>query len=421
LLLFPAFLFSLKSEFNKKSYAMMQIKTLLIILFFIPISFFGLAQPFQLSENAEISVLTCSPGNEAYSVYGHSAFRVKDDLYNYDMVFNYGIFDFNTPNFVYRFAAGQTDYLLGAYRFIFFLDEYISQNRSIFEQILNLTHNEKQNIFEFLIWNSQPENRVYRYNFLFDNCASRIRDVVEQQIEGKVIFPHQSDEPKTFRRHIKDYHSKLLWLNFGIDLVVSAPSDRVASVYEEMFLPDYVMKYFSAATVNTHEGTKPLVKSSQIIFQAPQTNFKSFKIVSPFVVFGLLFLLMPFVSVRQLRKNKISALPDYLIYGFTGLMGVIMLWFVCFSEHPAMSPNYNILWAVPLNLVFAILWKIKKLRPKLQYYHVIISCWLILFVLTEPFLPQKFHPAHILFVFMILCRSILHSIFIFKKKRLSLL
>ena len=393
---------------------MKQIKALLIVLFLGFISFFGLAQSFQLSENAEISVLTCSPGNEAYSVYGHSAFRVKDE--GYDVVFNYGIFDFSTPNFVYRFAAGQTDYLLGAYKFDVFLNEYIYENRSIFEQVLNLTHNEKQKIFEFLIWNAQPENRVYRYNFLFDNCASRIRDVVKQQVEGEVIFPYQSDEPKTFRQHIKDYHSKLLWLNFGIDLAVSAPADRIASVSEEMFLPDYIMKHFSAATINTHEGTKPLVKFSQVIFQATQTNFKSLKITGPFVVFGLLFLLVLFISVQQLRKNKISACPDYIVYGFTGFMGLIMLWIVLFSEHPAISPNYNILWAVPLNLVFAILWKVKKWRHKLQYYHVIISGWLILLMLTESFLPQKFHPVHILFILIILSRSILHSIFIFKKE-----
>ncbi|MDR2910920.1 MAG: DUF4105 domain-containing protein [Bacteroidales bacterium] len=400
---------------------MLQLKVPLIITVFTCISFLGLSQPFQLSENAEISVLTCAPGNEVYSVYGHSAFRVKDTLYNYDMVFNYGIFDFSTPNFVYRFAAGQTDYLLGANKFDVFLDSYIHENRSIFEQVLNLTHTSKQKIFEFLIWNAQPENRVYRYNFFFDNCASRIRDVIEQQIETKVVFTNQPEESKTFRQLIKIYHSKLLWLNFGVDLVVSAPADKIASVSEEMFLPDYVMKHFSTATINTHEGEKPLVKSSQVIFQAAQTDFKSLKIISPFSIFGLLFLFVLSISVWQLIKGKISAWPDYLVYSITGLTGTIMLWFVLFSEHPAMSPNYNIMWAVPVNIVFAILWKVKKWRPKLQYYHVIISCWLILFMLTELFLPQKFHPVHILFVFMILSRSILYSIFIFKKKPLNYL
>jgi hypothetical protein len=397
---------------------MLKIRALLIIPVFISVSLLGFSQSFPLSESAEISVLTCAPGNEAYSVYGHSAFRVKDTLYNYDMVFNYGIFDFGTPNFVYRFAAGQTDYLLGASKYDAFIDDYIYENRSVFEQVLNLTHNSKQKIFDFLIWNAQPENRVYRYNFFFDNCASRIRDVIEQQIDAKVVFADRADEPKTFRRLIKMYHSKLLWLNFGIDMVVSAPADRIASVSEEMFLPDYVMKHFSTAVINTNEGEKPLVKYSQVIFRAEPANFKSLKIASPFSVFGLLFLFALYVSVRQLRKGKIYAMPDYLIYGFTGLTGIIMLWFVLFSEHPAMSPNYNMLWAVPANIIFAVLWKIRKWRPKLQYYHVIISCWLILLMLTESFLPQKFHPAHILLVLMVLSRSVLYSIFIFRKKQL---
>lgn len=370
----------------------------------------------QLSNEAEISVLTCSPGNEAYSVYGHSAIRVTDNLYNYDLVFNYGIFDFNTPDFIYRFASGQTDYLLGAYKFSAFYEEYLIDKRSIFEQVLNISLEEKQKIFDFLIWNAQPENRVYRYNFFFDNCATRIRDVVSQQIDGNVVFPDKPEVQKTFRQLIKDYHSKLLWLNFGIDLVVSAPADRTASVAEEMFLPDYVMKYFAEAVIKSEGVTKPLVKESNVIYQAPELKFKSLGIISPFVILGLLFIIVLFVSVRQYLKGNLTSWPDYLVYGLTGLMGTIMLWFVFFSEHPAMRPNYNLLWAVPLNLVFAIAWKVKKWRPVIKYYHIIITVWLVLVVLSELFIPQKFHAAHYFFILMVLSRSVIHSIFMFKRK-----
>jgi hypothetical protein len=394
----------------------MHIKTLLFYLSVFLISCTTTAQSIQLSNQAEISVLTCSPGNEAYSVYGHSAFRVKDQLYDYDVVFNYGIFDFSAPNFVYRFAAGQTDYLLGAYNFSSFYEEYVTSKRSIYEQVLNISQTEKQKIFDFLIWNAQPENRIYRYNFFFDNCATRIRDVVQQQVEGQVIFPEQPETKKTFRHLIKDYHSKLLWLDFGIDLVVSVPADNVATVSEEMFLPDYIMKYFAEASIKTNGETKPLIKSSQVIYQAPQTKFRSLKIVSPFVVFGLLFLVVLYISFRQFRLKKITSWPDYLVYCFTGFMGIIMGWFVFYSEHPAMHPNFNILWAVPLNLLFAVLWKIKKWRQILKYYHVIITCWLILLMLSESFLPQKFHPVHYFLVLMVLSRSVLHSVSIFKWK-----
>lgn len=394
----------------------MKIKALPFIIFFISIPFFGLSQTFQLSEAAQISVLTCEPGNEVYSVYGHSAFRVKDVPNGYDMVFNYGIFDFSTPNFVYRFAAGQTDYLLGAGNFDVFLEQYIHENRSVYEQVLNLTHTSKKNIFEYLVWNAQPENRVYRYNFFFDNCASRIRDVVEQQIDGEVVFGSLPGKPATFRRLIKQYHSKLLWLNFGVDLVVAAPADQIASARQEMFLPDYVMKNFETATVNTaHETGKPLIQSSRVIFQSTQTGYKSLKIASPFVIFGLLLACIIFVSVRQFKSNRLTALPDYLVYGLTGLTGTVMLWFVLFSEHPAMSPNYNMLWAVPLNIVFAALLTVKRWRPWLRCYHLLISGWLVLLILTEWFLPQKFHQVHILFILMILSRSIPHSILILNK------
>ena len=389
-------------------------RTNLILFIFLFISFAGKSVP--LSNQAELSLLTCSPGNEAYSVYGHTALRVRDELYKYDVVFNYGLFNFDTPNFVYRFARGETDYLLGAYEFSIFYDEYVVEKRSIYEQVLNLNQEEKQKIFEYLLWNARPENRIYRYNFFFDNCATRIRDVVAQNTQGTVVFPDMPETPKTFRQLIKEYHSKLIWLNFGIDLVISAPADRIATVSEEMFLPDYLMKYFAEASVISNEGTKPLVKQSRIIFQAPELSIKNMKATGPSVVFGLLALMALLISIQQFRKGKITAWPDYFVYGLTGIMGIVMLWLAIFSEHPAMRPNYNLLWAIPLNLVFAVVWMVKKWRDKIKYYHLIISCWLVLVVFVEFFLPQVFNPIHYFFILMVLSRSVTHFFFILKRQ-----
>jgi hypothetical protein len=371
---------------------------------------------FVLSQQAEISVLTCSPGNEPYSVYGHSAIRVKDVTYNYDVVFNYGIFDFSAPNFIYRFARGQTDYLLGAYDFSNFVDEYVADQRSIFEQILNLTPAEKQKVFDFLLWNAREENRIYRYNFFFDNCATRIRDVIQEQTDGEVIFPENSQDQKTFRELIKKYHSKLVWLNFGIDLVVAAPSDQKASVFEEMFLPDYLMKHFAHATLKSENEIRPLVKSTHVIYQAPEMRYKSLKIASPAVIFGILLFVVGWISVNQFRKRKINYKLDYLIFGFYGFMGVVISWFVLFSEHPAMSPNYNLMWTIPLHLVFAILWKIKRWRPVTRYYFILIAGWLLFFVFSGIFLPQKFHVVFYLMSLMVLCRAVLNVVFLFNRK-----
>ncbi|MBW6533931.1 MAG: DUF4105 domain-containing protein [Mariniphaga sp.] len=371
---------------------------------------------FVLSQQAEISVLTCSPGNEPYSVYGHSAIRVKNITYNYDVVFNYGIFDFSTPNFLYRFASGQTDYLLGAYDFSSFVDEYVADQRSIIEQILNLPLKEKQKVFDFLVWNAQPENRIYRYNFLFDNCATRIRDVIQEQTEGEVIFAENSQNQKSFRDLIKKYHSKLLWLNFGIDLVVAAPADQKASVYNEMFLPDYLMKHFATATINNEYVIKPLIKSTGVIYQAPEMKYKSLKILSPAVIFGVLLFVVVYISVGQYKKKKINYLTDYLVFGFNGFLGLVILWFVLYSEHPAMSPNYNLMWAIPLNFVFALCWKVKRWRPVTRYYFVLVSGWLIFFIFSGILLPQKFHVVFYIMSLMVLCRAVLNSVFLFNRK-----
>lgn len=375
----------------------------------------GQINAFNLSDKAEISLLTCAPGNETYSVYGHSAMRVKDVSENYDMVFNYGIFDFSTPNFLYRFASGQTDYILGAYNFGNFYEEYVKEKRSIFEQVLNLSQVEKQKVFNFLLWNAKPENRVYRYNFFFDNCATRIRDVIKLQVEGEVIFPAEGEELRTFRDLIKEFHRNMLWLNFGIDLVVCSPADKNATVEEEMFLPEYLMSHFSNSELKNSTEIIPLVKSSNVIYSVPEKGYSESKITSPLVIFLFPAVFFMFVSIYEYRRNKISNLLDYMIYGVNGLMGVIILWFVLYSEHPAMSPNYNLFWAIPLNLVFAVVWSLKKWRSFTKYYHVLVSCWLILFVVFGSFLPQKFHIVFYVFVLMVFSRSILHTLIIIRE------
>lgn len=389
-----------------------------ILLSFFLCCFYFLIQAnvthaFQLSPQSEISLLTCSPGNEAYSVYGHSAFRIKDEVADYDVVFNYGLFDFSTPNFVYRFARGQTDYLLGAYDFSHFLNEYISDKRSIYEQVINLTHTEKQNVFDFLLWNARPENRVYRYNFFFDNCATRIRDVIQEQVNGEVVFPEYVQESKTFRELIKDYHSKMLWLNFGIDLVVAAPSDREASAWEEMFLPDYLMLHFSNTTINDSDSIRSLVQASHQIYKAPEVKYRSIKVLSPTVVLSILLLIVIIITIKHFWTTSGSHTVDYLVFGINGFIGLAILWFTLYSEHPAMSPNYNLMWAVPLNLFFALIWKVKKWRAVTRHYFTVVAVWMSLFLLISFLLPQKFHVGFYILSLMVLCRAVINSYRIF--------
>ena len=386
--------------------------TFLVLVFFM--FWFTGAGAFELTSRAEISILTCSPGDEAYSVYGHSAIRVNDPALNYDIVFNYGIFDFSSSNFVLRFAKGQTDYLLGATKFSSFINEYIYYERSVFEQQLNLTQTEKQKIFDFLLWNAAPENRVYRYNFFFDNCASRVRDVIAQNVEGGIEFTDRASG-KTLRDLIRDYQQKLPWLNFGVDFLVGAEADRKATLQEEMFLPDYVMKHFASA--QRAASGEPIVASSQVLYRAPKHVLRKITLISPFAVFMLLLAVVMLFSMREFRLGEMKPSFDFIVFFINGFAGIFIGWFVLFSEHPAMSPNYNLLWLFPLNFIFVFLWLAKKWRPFLKNYHLFISAWWILFIAAGTILPQTFHPVFFLMTATFLIRPLLHSILILKERR----
>ena len=387
---------------------MNQIKRLLVVVF-VALAFNGLA--FQLSDQAKVSIITCSPGNEMYSVYGHSAIRVNDPRLNYDVAFNYGIFDFSSPNFLYRFCAGQTDYLLGAYRFDIFLNEYRHDKRSVFEQELNLTAKEKQTVVDFLVWNAQPENRVYRYNFFFDNCATRVRDVNADNVDGGITYTDSASH-KTLRTLIKDYHGKLLWLNFGIDFLVSADSDREATLEEEMFLPDYVMQHFSTAKRN--DNGQNIAQPVQVLYQAPEQTQGPTWLWGPMVVFSLLLIVVAYLTWKQFKNGEMKPALDFILYGINGLGGLLLTWFTIYSEHPAMSPNYNLMWLVPVSLLYVIVSLRKKWRPALRHYHLIFAAWMIVFFVSAPFLPQKLHPVFFIMAATFFIRALAHSLLILK-------
>ncbi|MDX8338449.1 DUF4105 domain-containing protein [Draconibacterium sp. IB214405] len=379
------------------------------MLLFVVFSFNGFA--FTLSEKAVVSIITCSPGNEMYSVYGHSAIRVKDPALNYDVAFNYGIFDFSSPNFLYRFCAGQTDYLLGAYRFNDFLNEYRHDKRSVFEQEINLTAQEKQVVVDFLVWNAQPENRVYRYNFFFDNCATRVRDVIANNVNGGITYTDKASH-KTLRTLIKDYHGKLLWLNFGIDFLVAADSDREATLEEEMFLPDYVMNHF--ATAKRNDNNKLIAQPVKVLYLAPEQKQGPTWIWGPLVVFSFLLLVVAYFTYKQFRNGELKPALDIILYGINGLGGLLLTWFTIYSEHPAMSPNYNLMWLVPASLLFVVVRLRKKWRPAVRYYHLVFAAWMIVFFASASFLPQKFHPVFFILAATFFIRALAHSLLIFK-------
>ncbi len=358
--------------------------------------------------------MTCGPSNLIHAIYGHTAIRVNDPARNWDVVFNYGVFSFNAPNFILRFAKGQTDYMLAPERFRNFYEGYVRNGRSIKEQVLNLTAAEKQQMLDFLIENAKVENREYRYNYIKDNCATRVRDVVEDQVNGEVIFPAQG-EGMTYRQHVSAYQKMLPFENFGIQLVLGVDLDEPVSAYEEMFLPDYLFDHFANAQIVENGQSRPLVKATKSIYDAPESADSWFIIHQVQLILLALFLLVAWTSFRQLQSGKVNYLPDYILLLLTGVVGWIMLWFYAYSELPATSPNYNLLWAIPLNLPFLFLWMVKKWRPVLRWYWPVLSAWLLLFFPISLFLRQQFVAGFYIIIGMILCRSLLHSRFLLQK------
>jgi len=360
-------------------------------LFLLVITSFLVIQPNvqaqTLSPEASVSILTCDPGRDVYSMYGHTAIRITDPVQKLDIVFNYGLFSFESPNFIYRFAKGQTDYLMGGEKFSSFLPQYEEERRSVYEQVLNLPTQGKSLLFQALLENARPENRGYRYNFFMDNCATRVRDMIERNAGVKIRFT-DNHPTETYRDLIKKFHHSFRWIDMGIDLLVGKKADQPVSAYGQMFLPEYLMDQFSKAEITAEGKAQPLVLETRTLKEFPNSKLHS-DLPWPSFFFGFLFLIIAGFSVRNfLRKTKTDWL-DYWLFAITGFAGLIIGWFTLYSEHPAMSPNFNLLWAFPLNLIFAVVWKVDKWRKYTRNYFYLTGVLLLLSLVMG----QQFNPA----------------------------
>lgn len=354
----------------------MKIKLLLIVCCTFLIS--SQAQQRQLSPEAEISVLTIGPGALLNDSFGHNAFRIKDKTYNVDLVFNYGVYDFRAPNFYLKFAQGKLNYLMAADSFSDFYASYSRQDRTIQEQVLNLSMDEKQQLYDYLLTNYKPENRYYLYDFFYDNCATRIRDVVNDALEKNVAYNvPQNLEVKTFRALIHDHVNRNSWGGFGIDLALGAVIDKKATPDEHMYLPKYIFEFFENATYTNNN----LVKESKVLYEKKtafeEQNFWS----SPLAIFGFLGMIILILTYFDHKNKRRSKWLDVFLFGFTGIIGIIvlLLWFA--TDHSATAQNYNLLWAFPLNLfVIFQLFRSKISAWFLRYlkFLVILLCLLTL-------------------------------------------
>lgn len=331
----------------------------LSLLFFLFISVFSFGQQLQLTETAEVSVLTIGPGESLNDAFGHNAFRVIDRNKGIDIVYGYGEYDFDAPNFYLKFARGKLNYLISRDSFSRFYNVYSYYNRTIEEQVLNLSLVEKQKLFDYLENNYEPENRRYLYDFFYDNCATKIRDVSETVTSSPINFSLPEDfQQKTFRELIHEHVNRNSWGSLGIDVALGSIIDRDAEAYEYMFLPKYIHSFFDVATI----GDRDLVKSTSTLYERKDRNTSSNFLLSPLVIIGLIALLILYITYKDYEKNKRSQWLDVILFSITGITGVLLLllWFA--TDHTATAHNYNLLWAVPLNIIF--IGQLFKKQPK---------------------------------------------------------
>ena len=325
-------------------------KNLLVLAFLLLVSLVK-GQQKTLSTEAEISVLTIGQGKSLNDAFGHSAFRIKDYIKGLDLVFNYGVYDFQTPNFYLKFAQGKLNYLIGLDYYEDFYESYVSQNRTIKEQILDLSQVQKQQLFDYLANNYKPENRAYLYDFFYDNCATRIRDVLEEATNNNIIFnTPERFEAKTFRTLIHDHVSLNSWGAVGIDMALGAVIDKQATPYEHMFLPKNIYRFFNEATFKTNPN-KTLVKQTRVLFEKIEQPKQNTFFTSPLFVFGIIALFILFITYKDYKNNKRTVWLDVSLFGLTGILGIfiLLLWFA--TDHTGTHQNYNLLWAFALNIL----------------------------------------------------------------------
>lgn len=358
---------------------------------FLLVSTIALGQ-VTLSDKAEISVLTLGPWQgQVYTAFGHSAFRVNDPVNNIDAAYNYGVFNFDRPNFYLNFAKGNNYYMLGVSDYKRFEYAYIYFDRYIHEQKLNLSKQQKQRLFDYLEWNAKPENAEYLYDYFYDNCATKIPAVMQKVFGDTIHFDTSHINTNYTIRELTDlYLTHQPWGDLGIDICLGLPMDKKATPYEYMFLPDYVEAGFNHATIKSNGVDAPLVKESTVVYES-QHNTPPNTLLHPLLVFGLVFVIVGVISYRDMKRRKITQWLDIFLFTVVGFVGLLLFVLWVATSHKAAARNLNLLWALPTHLIaiFAVLRNAKWLR----HYFLVTAILALVLLTTWPFLPQKLHYA----------------------------
>ena len=336
----------------------------------------------QQMDSVQISLLTCSPGNEVWSLYGHTAIRVFDPAHAQDIVINYGLFNFRQSNFILRFVFGLTDYEMGIEPFNMFKVEYARQGRQVIQQTLQLSNSDKERILQALALNYQ-NNRVYRYNFFYDNCTTRARNILIDNITAKVSYRINPNITSSYRTMIHQWNGTHRWARFGNDLLLGVKADAKTNYAEQQFLPDTLRKDFAGAAIIDSAGkSRSLVSSTTVLLKANADNVVSnrniWDTITPNMLWSGVFIVILLAGMIEYRRQKTFWLIDVTLLTLDGIAGIILLAMV-FSQHPTVNLNLQILLLNPLSLIFVYPVINREVRQRFHWFWNVLLICIILF------------------------------------------
>jgi hypothetical protein len=375
-------------------------QTLLLITVLLSLSHRNIYS--QSGNDTLVFLLTCGTGTETYSIYGHSALRIVFTEKKQDLVYNWGVFDFETPNFAWKFAKGRLDYMLAVEPVQNFLQTYQYEKRYVFSQKLNLSAAERATLIALINENLKPENIRYRYDFFYDDCSTRIRDLIEKSVGDKLFYPPVVEKnAPTFREMVGRYQAPFPWLKFGIDLIMGSTADREASFRDRMFLPIDLQKELSETVINREGKMIPLLQNPDPVldFQAPE--IKQRILFSPVFAFTVLLIIVLIISAR-LKGRRYIKWFDILIFSLFSVLAGLMIFFNFFTDHQQMRWNLNLIWLNPIVIVCLILIIINM---EGIFWFKVLFYVLAAFLVLHFILPQSFDMAIIPLALILLIRS----------------
>lgn len=384
------------------------------LFLFVVLLGFGLSTRAASTDSIRFSLMTCAPGTEIYALFGHTALRYENFTTKEDWVYNYGMFSFRTPNFVMRFVKGETDYQLGKIPYIYFREEYAQRGSSVYQQVLNLSEGEKIKLLRLLEENYLPKNRIYRYNYFYDNCTSRARDKVEESIEGKVVYP-KNPEVRTFREIIHEYTAGSEWSEFGIDLCLGSEADEPIDERQQMFAPFYLLAFARDAQIHRGDSVVPFVLAEFKAVDATREEIGS-GFPSPMTCAVLLLIVSGWMACWSIKKQRVLWAWDALLFGVQGLGGCIIAFLFFFSVHPTVGSNWMLMLLNPLPLVYLPVLIYKGVKGQKDYFHWVNVAYLTLFIMIMPVIPQKIHATILPLTLSLLICSAGHVYLYYKKK-----